>query len=608
MTLGRVALLAMCLAPLAACAGRTQVVVRVDADRAVLEDPRYDHLQIEVRALSDPPGGPLRLDEPAYVFPEPAPTPLPFDTVLTPQGDDVSRRYEVVVSAEDADGNAYVSVAAISGYVPNQTRVLHLRLTSDCRDVFCGNGLTCRRSVCESAEIAPLALPALGQPPPDVTAWDGGIADDAGGMDAGDIDAGGMDAGDMDAGGMDAGDMDAGALDASEPDATVPDAGVSFTTIELLTMASSESVLHGGSVCSAGDGSFMAAAEPLGRDLALWDTRGARTLPVRLAALSIGCRPDGTELLLGTGVGIVVRASATRDVPWTDTDVTDPGAVGMDGLGSAVALSATYGVAGAPARGRGAAVVLDADLASVVATLTSPDITGIADGFGSAVAISGDGQVIAVGTPLEDGANAGVGAAEDEGSTNTGVVFVFRTTTVWGGAAPAVTRIKSPSPIANALFGSSVALDASGTWLAVGASADGSSIATGLVHVYRRTGTDWAHVTTLSAPREGDGDRFGTAVSFSDDASVLAVGAPGEDSVPDGIGSDVNEGGADSGAVYVFDHDGASWTPLFVKAPAPTPGPAQFGAAVAVAGDGRTVFIGAPATAIGGFGAVYRLR
>jgi hypothetical protein len=277
------------------------------------------------------------------------------------------------------------------------------------------------------------------------------------------------------------------------------------------------------------------------------------------------------------------------------------------GWGSAVALSATYGVAGAPARGRGAAVVLDADLASVIATLTSPDMTGIADGFGSAVAISGDGQVIAVGAPQEDGANAGVGAVEDEGSTNTGAVFVFRTTTVWG-AAPTVTRIKSPSPIPNALFGSSVALDASGTWLAVGAPADGSSIATGLVHVYRRTGTDWAHVTTLSAPREGDGDRFGTAVSFSEDASVLAVGAPGEDSTPAGIGSDVNEAGADSGAVYVFDHDGASWTPLFVKAPAPTPGPAQFGAAVAVAGDGRTVFIGAPATAVGGRGAVYRLR
>jgi hypothetical protein len=595
----------MCLAPLAACAGRTQVVVRVDADRAVLEDSRYDHLQIEVRALSDPPDGPPRLDEPAYVFPEPAPTPLPFDTVLTPQGGDVSRRYEVVVSAEDADGNAYVSVAAISGYVPNQTRVLHLRLTSDCRDVFCGNGLTCRRSVCESAEIAPLALPALGQPPPDVTAWDGGIADDAGGM----IDAGDRDAGDMDAGDMDAGDMDAGVLDASEPDATVPDAGVSFTTTELLTMASSESILHGLSVCSARDGSFMAAAERLARNLALWDdARGARTLSVPVAATAVACRPSGTELLVGTESGIVVRASATRDAPWSEEIVTDPGAMGIDGLGTAVALSGTYGVAGAPARGRGAAVVLDADLASVIATLTSTDTVGVADGFGSSVAISGDGQVIAVGAPQEDGLNTGVGALEDDGSTNTGVVFVFLSTE-WGTSVETTTtRIKSPAPVANALFGSSVALDASGTWLAVGAPVDGASTTTGLVFIYRRTGTGWTYVTMLSAPRAGDGDRFGAAVSFSDDASILAVGAPGEDSTPAGIGSPVDEGAPDSGAVYVFRHEGSTWTPLFVKAPTLTDPSAQFGAAVAVAGDGRTVFIGAPATALGGFGAVYRLR
>jgi hypothetical protein len=339
---GRVLALAVCLAALAACTGRTQVVVRVDADDAVRSDPRFHHVRVKVRALSDPPTTEARLDEevtPLAAIPGQPVIPWPFDMVLAPEGDDPSRRYRVLVTAEDRNDNVFVSLTAISGYIPGQTRVLHMRLTADCRDVLCGDGLTCRRSVCESAEIAPLALPALGQPPPDVTAWDGAIADDAGGMDAGDMDAGDMDAGDMDAGDMDAGDMDAGdmdagAFDASEPDATVPDAGVPFTTIELLTMASSESVLHGGSVCSARDGSFMAAAERLALDLALWDdTRGARTLPVTLAALSIGCRPDGTQLLLGTGVGIVVRASATRDVPWSENGVVDPGAVGTDGLG-----------------------------------------------------------------------------------------------------------------------------------------------------------------------------------------------------------------------------------------------------------------------------------
>src|SRR5262249_23799467 len=56
-------------------------------------------------------------------------------------------------------------------------------------------------------------------------------------------------------------------------------------------------------------------------------------------------------------------------------------------------------------------------------------------------------------------------------------------------------------------------------------------------------------------------DSFGIAVALSANAEVLAVSAPNEDSNAKGVnGNQADNSAKESGAVYVFARDGASWT------------------------------------------------
>ena len=92
-----------------------------------------------------------------------------------------------------------------------------------------------------------------------------------------------------------------------------------------------------------------------------------------------------------------------------------------------------------------------------------------------------------------------------------------------------------------------VAVDISGDWAVVGASYhDGVDSNEGAVYVYRYDGVNWIFDQKLTADDATDSDRFGQAVSV--DGDRLMVGA-----------FRVDDNGGDSGAVYVFDYDGANW-------------------------------------------------
>ena len=79
-------------------------------------------------------------------------------------------------------------------------------------------------------------------------------------------------------------------------------------------------------------------------------------------------------------------------------------------------------------------------------------------------------------------------------------------------------------------FGGSVAAADDGSVVVVGASGENSY--RGKVYIY--SGTNWATETMLTASDTADGDCFGVSVAVSDDGSVVAVGAYGED----GAGTD----------------------------------------------------------------------
>ena len=119
------------------------------------------------------------------------------------------------------------------------------------------------------------------------------------------------------------------------------------------------------------------------------------------------------------------------------------------------------------------------------------------DEFGGAVALSGDGSVLAVGARLEDSNARGIGGAQ----TNAGLYF-----------------------------------DA------------------GAVYVYRRSAAgSWVQVHYVKASNTGEYDSFGSGVALSGDGRTIAVGARAEGSAATGIdGDQTDDTATNSGAVYVL--------------------------------------------------------
>jgi len=103
----------------------------------------------------------------------------------------------------------------------------------------------------------------------------------------------------------------------------------------------------------------------------------------------------------------------------------------------------------------------------------------------------------------------------------------------------------------------------------------------------------------IKAPTIQEGDFFGSDVAIS--GSIMVVGAPWEDSAADGVdGDQADDSAEDSGAAFVFEHDGTAWIEqAYLKASNSdgTPGTYsphdEFGSAVAISGD--TIVVGAQA-------------
>jgi len=51
--------------------------------------------------------------------------------------------------------------------------------------------------------------------------------------------------------------------------------------------------------------------------------------------------------------------------------------------------------------------------------------TGAGDGFGRSIALSGDGNTLAVGALLEDSSTTGIGSTPNESAPDAGAVYVY---------------------------------------------------------------------------------------------------------------------------------------------------------------------------------------
>jgi hypothetical protein len=225
--------------------------------------------------------------------------------------------------------------------------------------------------------------------------------------------------------------------------------------------------------------------------------------------------------------------------------------------------------------------------------------------FGYAVALSGDGNTLAVGAVGEDSMSKGVNAVPKGHAEYVGAVYVYtRSAAGWKQQA----YLKASNAAEGTQFGNALALNYEGNLLAVGSNNENSGAkgvngnqedtsmpASGAVYIFTRTGAAWSQQSYLKASNAGgteDGYQFGYSVSLSSDGSTLAVGSINEPSRAYGTNGDQSDTSAPGfGAVYVFTHDGANWSQQAYIKPWNTTG-ALFGYAVALNRNGDTLAVG----------------
>ncbi len=206
------------------------------------------------------------------------------------------------------------------------------------------------------------------------------------------------------------------------------------------------------------------------------------------------------------------------------------------------------------------------------------------DGFGDAVAISGD--TVVVGAPGESSNGTGVNPASqaDNSAPNSGAAYVFvRSNGVWTQQA----YLKGSNTRAWDDFGNDVAI--SGDTVVVGAKRADDS---GAAYVFVRSGGVWAREADLKASNAEHGDDFGISVDVSGD--FIVVGALSESSAGKGAHSSLEDDNSaeDSGAAYVFVRWNGTWyQDAYLKA-SNTDMDDSFGRSVAISG--YTVVVGAP--------------
>jgi hypothetical protein len=236
------------------------------------------------------------------------------------------------------------------------------------------------------------------------------------------------------------------------------------------------------------------------------------------------------------------------------------------------------------------------------ASNTSPD-----DYFGYGIALSGDGNTLAVGAFSEDSLATGIGGDQaDDSASASGAVYVFVRNAMGQWSQQAYVKASNTDP--NDVFGTGLALSEDGNTLAVAASgedsdttgidgdqADDSIPSSGAVYVFVRDAMDqWSQQAYVKASNSGPNDYFGGSLALSDDGSTLAVAAQLESSDATGVGGDqANDAAFFSGAVYVFVRDAMDqWAQqAYVKA-SNTGMQDFFGRSVALSGNGSTLVVG----------------
>ena len=207
-------------------------------------------------------------------------------------------------------------------------------------------------------------------------------------------------------------------------------------------------------------------------------------------------------------------------------------------------------------------------VALIAQTQIGADIDGEATGdfFGESVALSSDGTRMVV----------GAGRNQDNG-TRSGHVRVFQENSeVWSQVGGDIDGISN-----DGLFGSSVAISADGTRIAVGGPGFNlNGVSAGYVRVFEETSGVWTQVGGDIIGENID-DLFGSSIAMSADGSRISVGATSNDG-----------NGMNSGHVRVLQENSGVWS----QVGGDIDGEAAedfFGWSIAMTADGSRIVVGA---------------
>jgi type IV secretory pathway ATPase VirB11/archaellum biosynthesis ATPase len=201
------------------------------------------------------------------------------------------------------------------------------------------------------------------------------------------------------------------------------------------------------------------------------------------------------------------------------------------------------------------------------------------DSFGYSVAIDSTGDRVIIGAQNEN-----------TGAADAGSVYIYsRSGTVW----TLEREINNPSPVSADYFGISVAIDATGDRVVIGAYRENTGATdAGSAYIYSRSGTVWTLEREINNPSPVASDFFGFSVSINGTGDRVIIGAYQEDT-----------GAVNAGSAYIYSRSGTTWT-LEQEINNPSPVATDwFGTSVCINSTGDRVIIGADATNTGALNA-----
>ena len=202
--------------------------------------------------------------------------------------------------------------------------------------------------------------------------------------------------------------------------------------------------------------------------------------------------------------------------------------VAIDGTGNAVIVGSVHATVGINPY-QGAVYVYKWNGSSWMETKITSSDGQTGDWFGRIVAMTPDGNCIAVGAYMAD-----VG-----GKTDQGAAYLYR----WNGSSWVETKFTASDGAANDYFGYGISISGDGNTIIVGSIYDtiGANSQQGSAYIFRWDGFIW-NETKLTASDGLAGDHFGYSVYVTKDGFMFGVTSPADD-----IG-----GNTDQGSFYLF--------------------------------------------------------